>query len=118
MKYKKIVPGFVIQTWDEKGVIEGQEFIAGDQTDWEDDKENPVEPKNWYAPYSMKQPAERWMARVLYNDETLSRRMRFATEDAEDVFFIVKDEDELKSFMKEDNGEDFVVLEYEKEDYI
>ena len=35
---KKITVGFVVQTWDaESGKFLGQEFVAGDQVDYEDE---------------------------------------------------------------------------------
>lgn len=41
---KKITEGFVVQTWNaETGKFEGQEFIAGDQVDYEDENGNPID---------------------------------------------------------------------------
>ncbi len=37
---RKITVGFVIQTYDDSGDCIDQEFIAGDQVDWEDDEGN------------------------------------------------------------------------------
>lgn len=47
MKFKKIITGFVIQDYitlpDGKMVCQKQEFIAGDQVDYEDMEGNPIE---------------------------------------------------------------------------
>jgi hypothetical protein len=41
---RKITTGFVIQKWDAKTKkFLGQEFVAGDQVDYEDEKGNPIE---------------------------------------------------------------------------
>lgn len=57
---RKITTGYVIQTFDPntgKGIE--QEFVAGDQVDWEDEKGNPIEvPEHEYVPYHMVQPDE------------------------------------------------------------
>lgn len=60
---KKITTGFVVQTWDdvEKKWI-SQEFVAGDQVDWEEDDGTPIdiddkgEPP--YHPFHMVQPED------------------------------------------------------------
>ena len=59
---KKITVGFVIQTFvdDGKGgnkCIE-QEFVAGDQVDWEDHEGNPILAWDEYQPYHMVQPTD------------------------------------------------------------
>jgi hypothetical protein len=60
MKIKKITVGFVIQTWDaETGKFESQEFIAGDEFNYEDengemidvDEENPLWGEDFLAKY-------------------------------------------------------------------
>jgi hypothetical protein len=57
MIVKKITVGFVIQTFDtETRKYTGQEFIAGDQVDYEDDMENPVTPFKEYLAFDMVQP--------------------------------------------------------------
>ena len=47
-KFNKITVGFVVQTFEKdttgKFVCTRQEFIAGDQVDYEDAEGNPVEP--------------------------------------------------------------------------
>ena len=47
-KFNKITVGFVIQTFEKdtagKFVCTGQEFIAGDQVDYEDQDDNPITP--------------------------------------------------------------------------
>jgi len=58
MKFNKITTGFVIQTFQEnaegKFVCTEQEFIAGDQCDYEDAEGNPVDPPDYeYQPYNM-----------------------------------------------------------------
>jgi len=57
-KFTKITVGFVAQTFkkDPKGrfVCTHQEFVAGDQCDYEDAEGNPIEPpEHEYQPYSM-----------------------------------------------------------------
>ncbi len=57
-KFTKITVGFVTQTFEKndkgKFVCTHQEFIAGDQCDYEDAKGNPIEPPDHeYQPYNM-----------------------------------------------------------------
>ena len=57
-KFTKITIGFVAQTFEknDKGrfVCTRQEFIAGDQCDYEDAEGNPIEPTDYeYQPYNM-----------------------------------------------------------------
>jgi hypothetical protein len=59
MLVKKITTGFVIQAYDtETRKYTGQEFIAGDQVDWEDEYgEKLVEcSTKEYLPFNMVQP--------------------------------------------------------------
>lgn len=63
MIIKKITVGFVIQKYDtETKKWVGQEFIAGDDCDYEDEDENQVDPYDiWtgprsYLPFDMSQP--------------------------------------------------------------
>ena len=53
---KKVTIGFVVQTFNSKGKCIKQEFIAGEQVDWEDSLGRNIKPKNWYYPFEMKQP--------------------------------------------------------------
>jgi hypothetical protein len=55
---KKITTGFVIQTYDNKGKITSQEFVAGDQTDWENEDGESINEssKCEYVPMDMVQP--------------------------------------------------------------
>ena len=57
-KFTKITVGFVAQTFkkNDKGrfVCTRQEFIAGDQCDYEDAQGNPIDPPDYeYQPYNM-----------------------------------------------------------------
>jgi hypothetical protein len=53
----KITVGFVIQTYDKKGNCIKQEFVAGDQVDWENEVGEPIDPpKHTYFPLDMIQP--------------------------------------------------------------
>ena len=57
-KFTKITVGFVAQSFekDDKGrfVCTRQEFIAGDQCDYEDAQGNPIDPPDHkYQPYNM-----------------------------------------------------------------
>jgi len=51
---KKITHGYVIQTFDEELI--SQEFIAGDEVDYEDEHGNEIDPTYDYAPFDMAQP--------------------------------------------------------------
>lgn len=53
---KKITVGFVIQTFDESSKCIEQEFIAGDQVDYEDADGNPIKEWSEYQPFDMVQP--------------------------------------------------------------
>ena len=57
-KFTKITVGFVTQIIEKnaegKFVCTAQEFIAGDQCDYEDPEGNPIEPPDYeYQPYNM-----------------------------------------------------------------
>lgn len=57
-KFNKITVGFVVQTFqkNDKGkfVCTKQEFIAGDQCEYEDEKGKQIEPLDYeYQPYNM-----------------------------------------------------------------
>ena len=58
----KITTGFVVQQFDDKGRCIEQEFIAGDEVDWEDENgetipiEDQPDSDEWYYPFEMKQP--------------------------------------------------------------
>jgi len=57
-KFNKITVGFVVQTFEKnnkgKFVCTKQEFIAGDQCDYEDAEGNPIDPPDHeYQPYDM-----------------------------------------------------------------
>jgi len=57
-KFTKVTVGFVAQTFEKDGgggfVCTHQEFIAGDQCDFEDAEGNPIEPpEHEYQPYNM-----------------------------------------------------------------
>jgi len=57
---KKITVGFVVQDYNENGECTGQEFVAGDQVDWEDDDgeeiNSPGDEYFSYQPFDMVQP--------------------------------------------------------------
>jgi hypothetical protein len=59
-RIKKITPGFVIQTYEGVDCVE-QEFVAGDQVDWEDAEGEVVPPPDntIYQPFDMVQPSHR-----------------------------------------------------------
>ena len=57
-QFKKITVGFVVQRYEQGGerrfVCVEQEFVAGDQCDFEDAEGNPIEPpEHEYQPYTM-----------------------------------------------------------------
>jgi hypothetical protein len=59
MIVNKITTGFVIQRFDtETRQFVAQEFIAGDQVDFENEYSEPVESFDEYLPFEMKQPSE------------------------------------------------------------
>ena len=66
MIVRKMTPGFVVQEFDsETGRCVSQEFIAGDQVEWEDRQGNAVSDGDFgidleglYHPLKMKQPEE------------------------------------------------------------
>lgn len=52
---QKITCGFVVQRWDEAGKFLGQEFVAGDEVEYEDDNGNMINPDeidNFFEKYS------------------------------------------------------------------
>jgi hypothetical protein len=58
--FKKITPGFVVQDYDEAtGKCVGQEFVAGDNIESEDEAGNPIEqPESVeYFPFELIQPS-------------------------------------------------------------
>lgn len=57
MKTKTTV-GFVTQFYDDDGKCTSQEFVAGDQVDWENESGEPCRcvPKHEYQPFDMVQP--------------------------------------------------------------
>ena len=63
-RFNKITTGFVIQTYDtqeDKLVCVEQQFIAGDQVDYEDLDGNPIKvdtTKEIYQPFEMVQPVK------------------------------------------------------------
>ena len=75
-KFVKITVGFICQTFeknaDSKFVCTDQEFIAGDQSDYEDINGNPLEnaPECEFQPYEMASPQnnERNVKYLLYNN--------------------------------------------------
>jgi len=57
-KFNKITVGFVVQAYkktpDGDFICTSQEFITGDQVDYEDEKGNSIEPpEHKYQPYNM-----------------------------------------------------------------
>jgi hypothetical protein len=65
---KKITVGYVIQDYDDKGKCISQEFIAGDQVDWEDEYGESIDtPSNHvYFPFNMKQPRQYKVFNIKY----------------------------------------------------
>jgi hypothetical protein len=57
MIVKKVTTGFVIQSFDTNTrKYTGQEFIAGDQVDYETETGHPIESFSEYLPFDMVQP--------------------------------------------------------------
>jgi hypothetical protein len=55
--FKKFVTGFVIQNYDTNGKCTSQEFVAGDEVEWEDSNGEPIStPPHQYQPFNMVQP--------------------------------------------------------------
>jgi len=55
---RKITTGFVIQTFNDDNKCTEQEFVAGDQVDFEDENGNPIDSWNEYQPFDMVQPGQ------------------------------------------------------------
>ena len=57
MIYNKITTGFVVQVYKDGHCI-AQQFVAGDQVDYEDENEMPIitNAKEKYCPFDMVQP--------------------------------------------------------------
>ena len=81
----KITTGFVVQQFDDKGCCTTQEFVAGDQVDWEDENGETIEIENqpcdddrdqWYYPFEMIQP-ETLMIRFVHEN---GKRVAFLQE--------------------------------------
>ena len=57
----KVTPGFVVQVYDkETRKCVSQSFFAGDDVQWEDEFDNPMDPlrDHEYQPFNMEQPNE------------------------------------------------------------
>jgi hypothetical protein len=85
--FTKITVGFVTQTFEknDKGrfVCTRQEFIAGDQCDYEDAEGNTVEPPDYeYQPYNMLLRSETTQTAIGDNHEKGNRKIRDASCDA------------------------------------
>lgn len=56
MMIKKVTVGFVVQEFDDSGKFLRQEFVAGDQVDYENEMGEPLEDyPECYFPFEMKQ---------------------------------------------------------------
>lgn len=56
---KKITIGFVVQEYDtETGKFVSQDFVAGDQVDWEDEDGNAIPEEDAYLSFEMVQPED------------------------------------------------------------
>lgn len=55
---RKITTGFVIQMYTDDGICTSQEFVAGDEVDWEDDDGEPCDSPDGhiYQSFDMVQP--------------------------------------------------------------
>jgi len=83
MKIKKITTGYVVQIIDsETGELESQEFVAGDQTDFEDEDgdtiDNPV--NDSYFPYDMVQPVEN-ISKLKFSGKYKGKEVDFTFDD-------------------------------------
>jgi len=50
---RKITTGYVIQWFEENGRFISQEFMAGEQVEWENNEGEPISAKDWYEPFDM-----------------------------------------------------------------
>jgi len=70
---KKITVGFVVQEYNpETGRWTGQEFVVGDQVDWEDEYGNPVDPPGNAPPappLDMVQPSPVYSVYSVWDEE-------------------------------------------------
>jgi hypothetical protein len=48
----KYTHGFMVQRFDSDGNFIGQDFIAGDDVEWEDAEGQPVETQDFYHPFN------------------------------------------------------------------
>lgn len=56
---KKITTGFVVQEYDtDTGKFVSQDFVAGDQVDWEDEDGNAIPEEDAYLSFEMVQPED------------------------------------------------------------
>ena len=53
---RKITTGYVIQWFEDNGKFVGQEFVAGDQVEWENNEGEPIPSNHWYVPFDMSNP--------------------------------------------------------------
>lgn len=54
-KFRKITPGFVVQTFDENGNCITQRFVTDSESVWENEECEPILCPNdtWYFPFDM-----------------------------------------------------------------
>ncbi len=89
MKNKTTI-GFVTQFYDDEGKCTSQEFVAGDQVDWEDeDGETCDVPEHEYHTFDMVQPDHVPLDSLLLHLEKLRKHLtelrgQLATYEAED----------------------------------
>lgn len=64
MNFRKITPGFIIQTFNDAGEFLSQEFISGDDVEYETEDGDPINVMdmplagNEYFPFEMKQDTQ------------------------------------------------------------
>lgn len=56
----KITYGFVVQSFNDEGQCMRQDFVAGDEVNWEDDVGNPIDEEDFYESYDMVQPTRQF----------------------------------------------------------
>lgn len=88
MNIQKITTGFVTQTFDPEGKLLEQNFIAGDQCDWENEDGEPIESENFYHPFDM------------VEDDEVERKIQFGKDLAQHLIEDDKEEDNYKQWIE------------------
>ena len=53
---RKITYGFVVQEFNDDGILDRQHFVCGDQVEWENEDGDPIDAESFYSSFEMVQP--------------------------------------------------------------